>query len=166
MFWDFTQRRMEVLADVSGKPTGPNLEGQAVQKMPETLTYVIRKGMVWAVSDSLRTNHRPHHFLYKLPRPYLSFPGIFIGLLTLEHEFDSLFRNVGKNQPIYTASNSKRAQISFTPRPEPETTHSIADTICTCWWPTDSDRPAAYCKPLYSFCWLVFYYKVSEKCSI
>jgi len=88
--------------------------------------------MVWAAIDSLRTHHRPHHFLYKLPRPYLSVPGILIGLLTLEYVFDSLFRNVGKNLPIYVASNPKTAQISFTPRPKPEITHSIVYTICIC----------------------------------
>jgi hypothetical protein len=89
--------------------------------------------MVWVVIDSLRTNHRPRHFLYKLPRLYLSVPGILIGLLTLEYEFDNLFRKVGKNLRIYVVSNPKRAQISFTPRPKPEITHSIAYTICICW---------------------------------
>ena len=46
----------------------------------------------------------------------LRVPGIIVGLLTLEYEIDILFRNVGKNLPIYAASNPIRAQISFTPR--------------------------------------------------
>jgi hypothetical protein len=91
--------------------------------------------MVWVVIDFLRTNHRPTHFLYKLPRPYLSIPGILIGLLTLEYVFDSLFRNVGKTLPIYAAPNPKTA-ISFTPQPKPEITHNIVYTTCICWWLT------------------------------
>jgi len=132
--------------------------------MPKPLQR--HKGMVWVVTGSIRTDLRPHHFLYKLPRPYLIVPGIFIGLLTLEYELDSLFWNFGKILPLYAASNPKRAKISFTPPSKPEITHSIAYTICICWWPTESDWPAAYFKQMDSFCWLLFYYQLSQNCLI
>ena len=149
---------------LSGRRCGTTLKVK--QSKNAGSTDVRHKGMVLVVTDSLTTNHRSHHFLYKLPRPYLSIPGILIWLLTLEYEFGILFRNVGKNLPIYTASNPKRAQISLTPRPKPKITHSIAYTICIFCWPTESDWPTAYFEPMYSFFWLVFYYKVSEKSSI
>jgi hypothetical protein len=61
-FWDFTQRRMVFLTNVSEQPVGPNLMGQAVQ---EETTGPLKMGLICFPETFLR-NH--HSALRKIPK--------------------------------------------------------------------------------------------------